>query len=412
MAVADFFQQRHNQGQGHSHPESDYTSLVTLLLYYQCDIFFDERVQMSFLDQAISLLSTASNHKQVALVGKEFGFIVNKLTELVCDRNLAMMHIRLLMHSAGLQTQELHTLTPSHTCVLQLCISSGMYTFGASFIRQSQVMAVDPNVSGLTSSDFLRYFYYAGIIFIGVRDFAGASDSFMQILTTPAQAISAIAKEAFKKARLVSLIETGQALELPKYTPNPVLRFSKHDLPVYDAIVTQFVAGNEVALRQVIAEGKELLDKDQNTGLAKQVLAALTHTRIRKLTNTYMTRSLESIASSIGGLSSAAEAEAALVRMISSDGIVASIDQSNGMVRFGKSESTGGHGGNNYKLTDHMLHELEGHLKGTLILCDRLRDLQKRVLSTNTYVAKISGGGGRAGGNASWEEDDEMMDFR
>jgi hypothetical protein len=49
-----------------------------------------------------------------------------------------------------------------------------------------------------------------------VKDFSAALDHFLQAITLPAQALSAVVIQALKKARLVSLILSGTAFEVPK----------------------------------------------------------------------------------------------------------------------------------------------------------------------------------------------------
>jgi hypothetical protein len=54
------------------------------------------------------------------------------------------------------------------------------------------------------------------ISFIAVKDFPAALDCFQQAITAPAQVVSAVVIESIKKARLVSLIYYGVALDIPK----------------------------------------------------------------------------------------------------------------------------------------------------------------------------------------------------
>jgi hypothetical protein len=51
---------------------------------------------------------------------------------------------------------------------------------------------------------------------IGLRKYAQALDYFMQAITLPAHAVSAVVVASLKAAKLVSLIELGTAFEIPK----------------------------------------------------------------------------------------------------------------------------------------------------------------------------------------------------
>ena len=50
-----------------------------------------------------------------------------------------------------------------------------------------------------------------------MRNYTLALDHFQQAITLPALALSAIVVAAIKASRLVSLIDSGSAFELPKY---------------------------------------------------------------------------------------------------------------------------------------------------------------------------------------------------
>ena len=76
--------------------------------------------------------------------------------------------------------------------------------------------------------------------------------------------------------------------------------------------------------------------QDNNWGLAQQVVASLTHHKIRKLSSTYLSMSLSDIALAIGApAADPSVAEKALLQMIVQGEVQASIDDSTGMVSFG-----------------------------------------------------------------------------
>ena len=69
---------------------------------------------------------------------------------------------------------------------------------------------MEPNKTALSPEDLLRYFYYAAIVQIGLKNFTRASDCLQLCITAPASVLSAIAVAAHKKFILVSLVQHGQ----------------------------------------------------------------------------------------------------------------------------------------------------------------------------------------------------------
>ncbi len=187
------------------------------------------------------------------------------------------------------------------------------------------------------------------------------------------------------------------------------------DLPVYDEIERCFLAsGSEARLFACINDsGFEVLSRDLNHGLAKQALTALTRHRIRRLTKTYVTMSLEQIAAAVGA-ADAQVVEGLLVSMARAREITAQIDVTTGMVHFGDAPSAEGKRSN-----EQLNHLLEASIDQTMLLSDRLRELQRTVLTSSSFILKsIPGaqrneGGGRGGsvmhgGMGGWGGEGDM----
>jgi COP9 signalosome complex subunit 3 len=75
--------------------------------------------------------------------------------------------------------------------------------------------SIDPKESGVEPLDFLQYFYYSGLVFIGMKQYAKALESFQMVLTIPTMSLSAVQLEAFKKYVLVCLLVHGEVLPSP-----------------------------------------------------------------------------------------------------------------------------------------------------------------------------------------------------
>ncbi|KAG6741651.1 hypothetical protein POTOM_054928 [Populus tomentosa] len=129
---------------------------------------------------------------------------------------------------------------------------------------------------------------------------SGSSASHILVVTAPMSSINAIAVEAFKKYILVSLIQNSQfSTSLPKYTSSAAQRDLK-------------------TLCQVITTCKLY---DNNLGLVKQVISSMYKRNIQRLTQTYLTLSLQDIVK-IVQLSSPKEAEMHVLQMVVSCAII------------------------------------------------------------------------------------------
>lgn len=58
---------------------------------------------------------------------------------------------------------------------------SRCYSLGARFLDDQPIFGIDPKATALTPVHFLRYFYYGGIIFAGVKRWKDALDSFLMV---------------------------------------------------------------------------------------------------------------------------------------------------------------------------------------------------------------------------------------
>lgn len=65
----------------------------------------------------------------------------------------------------------------------------------------------------------------------------------LQLISTPANVLSSLVVEGYKKMLLVSLITSGNAPSLPKYTSNSVSRHLKNYTSEYEALVTSCQVG-------------------------------------------------------------------------------------------------------------------------------------------------------------------------
>ena len=130
-----------------------------------------------------------------------------------------------------------------------------------------------------------------------------------------------------------SIRRHGDAARSPKYTALVLQRHVKDGISPYVEFAEAFNSKKLSELRASLAKHIETFERDHNLGLAKQCLQALIRRTIHRLTQTYLTLSLEHIA--VGAeLSGADEAERYITSMVSRGEISAAIDEAKGMVHF------------------------------------------------------------------------------
>lgn len=165
-------------------------------------------------------------------------------------------------------------LTPMDANTLQLCLSAGNYPMAKRhLVGLAGLVEVAPKSTGLTALDFLRFHYYAGLVWGGLKAWPEAVESFKLAVTMPSEAVSTVSVEAYKKLVLSSLICKGKKPVLPPYTATPVVRCLKLAARVYDNLAARFEEDDPAGLEAEVAKEFELLEKDKNVGLAKQVRA-------------------------------------------------------------------------------------------------------------------------------------------
>ena len=149
----------------------------------------------------------------------------------------------------------------------------------------------------------------------------------------PAQSLNEIMVETYKKFVLVSLIVHGDVQTLPKYTANLVQRFNKNCCAEYNEIATACYTHEVTEVQSCVEKHKAVMQRDNNYGLAKQVLEAVYSRNIQRLTQTFVTLSLGDISEHVK-LGDAAQAKKRVLDMIERNMIVATIDEQMGMVSF------------------------------------------------------------------------------
>ncbi|KAM0940614.1 putative proteasome component (PCI) domain, winged helix DNA-binding domain superfamily [Dioscorea sansibarensis] len=271
-----------------------------------------------------------------------------------------------------LQSSSEH-LTTLHSDFLLLCVLAKCYKTGLSILEED-VFEVDQ------PKDLFLYCYYGGMINIGLKRFGKALEYLQNAVTAPMTSLNSIAVEAYKKYILVSLIHNGQVPSFPKYTSVAAQRNLKNYTQLYIDLANCYAAGKFSELEMFIQTNLEKFQNDSNLGLAKQVLASLYKRNIQRLTQTYLTLSLQDISNTVQ-LKTAKEAEMHVLQMIQDGEIHATINQKDGMVSFHEDPEQ-------YKTCD-MIEHVDSSIQSLMTLSRKLRSIDEHISCDPAYLTKV-----------------------
>jgi COP9 signalosome complex subunit 3 len=145
----------------------------------------------------------------------------------------------------------------------------------------------------------------------------------LQCVTSPTQQVSAIQLDAYKKLILLQLLKDGKMTSLPRYTSQAVTKAVRSriaNVEMYQNIAKAYEAEPPIQLystdkeqmrRQCFAvqdklekevqKAMEVLKKDLNVGLAKQLVALFTRRRIQRLSRLFSRLKLSNLVDLLGG---------------------------------------------------------------------------------------------------------------
>ncbi|KAJ0973087.1 hypothetical protein J5N97_021046 [Dioscorea zingiberensis] len=311
--------------------------------------------------------------EQIRLVPDKFISVCKRLKDHVMHLQVPIQGVAPLRTAVRkLQSSSEH-LTTLHSDFLLLCILAKCYKIGLSVLEED-IFEVDQ------PKDLFLFCYYGGMIYIGLKRFGKALEHLHNAVTAPMMSLNAIAVEAYKKYILVSLIHNGQLPSFPKYTSVTAQRNLKTYTQLYIDLANCYTAGKFSELEMFIQTNLEKFQNDNNLGLAKQVLASLYKRNIQRLTQTYLTLSLQDIAN-IVQLKTAKEAEMHVLQMIQDGEIHATINQKDGMVSFQEDPEQ-------YK-SCHMIEHIDSSIQRVMMLSKKLRATDEHISCDPAYVSKV-----------------------
>ncbi|KAF7722147.1 hypothetical protein EC973_003660 [Apophysomyces ossiformis] len=255
---------------------------------------------------------------QVRLAPARFTYIAKALEPMIPIRPLTEAIRRFAPHP--------NILTSLHASLIKACLLAKMYKYPLSLLKHD-IENVQPASYDISIESFLEYHYYGAMIYIGNKDFERAIYFLSLVISAPANVVSAIQLEAYKKYILVCSIQDGSVRALPKYTASAVVKAFQQRCGRYLEIIKAFDKSDIVQLEKVVNKHRGVWESDGHIGLVKQCVEALRRKKIREFTNVYITVSLRDLASKLGYTDATTETkvEAILVDMIARNQISASI---------------------------------------------------------------------------------------
>ncbi|KAI5558622.1 hypothetical protein BDE02_17G055200 [Populus trichocarpa] len=310
---------------------------------------------------------------QIRLASEKFIAVSKRFKDQVLMLEVPMRGVAPLLEAVKKLRSSSEHLTALHPDFLQLCLLAKCYKTGLS-ILEDDIFEVDQ------PRDFFLYCYYGGMICIGQKHFQKALELLHNVVTAPMSSINAIAVEAFKKYILVSLIQNRQfSTSLPKYTSSAAQRNLKTLCQPYMELASSYSSGKVSELETYIQTNREKFESDNNHGLVKQVVSSMYKRNIQRLTQTYLTLSLQDIAK-IVQLSSPKEAEMHVLQMIQDGEIYATINQKDGMVRFLEDPEQ-------YKNCE-MIEHIDSSIQRIMTLSKKLTAVDELLSCDPLYLAK------------------------
>jgi len=311
--------------------------------------------------------------EQIRIAPEKFTVLCRRLKEQAIQLQVPIQAIIPLRTAVRKLQPSPEHLTPLHPDLLLVCLLAKCYKAALSILEED-IFEID------IPKDFLLYCYYGGMIFIGLKRFNKALEFFQHAITAPATTLTAITVEAYKKFVLVSLIQTGQVPAFPKYTPAVVQRNLKSCTQPYIDLANNYSSGKISVLESCVNTNTEKFNNDSNLGLVKQVLSSLYKRNIQRLTQTYLTLSLQDIASTVQ-LETAKQAELHVLQMIQDGEIFATINQKDGMVSFNEDPEQ-------YK-TCQMTEYIDTAIRRIMALSKKLTTVDEQISCDHSYLSKV-----------------------
>lgn len=251
------------------------------------------------------------------------------------DQTLAISLIRPLREAVDKSAPAPDYLVPLQADFLAVCLEAKCYSQAAAWIREHRRLRVDVETTGIQGTDVHLFHHYSALIFTGLKDFHAGLQSSRLALSVPATSPGTFQDVVIATFRLHVLLHV-----LTLGTAPPPLKFSSHQTSrlrkaasEYMELAYAFDKRDRKEMKQILESNRASFEKHGNLGLVKQVMVALSHHLIIRLTKSFVTMKLEDVAVR-AGLQNAEEARFIILEMIRQKKVNAKIDDRKRVVRL------------------------------------------------------------------------------
>ncbi|CAK9294064.1 unnamed protein product [Gordionus sp. m RMFG-2023] len=275
-------------------------------------------------------------------------------------------------------------LTTIHSDLLHLCLSSRDLTPSLQFL-DIDITSINKENNKCDSKYILLYYYYGGLIYLALKNYERSFLFFEIGLTIPAHSISLIMVETLKKYIILSLLTHNKVINLPKFTSNIVVRVIKPICQPYLDIANAYMnSPNNIALLEnKLAEHTELLNKDGNMGLAKQLKKAFHKNHLKKLSKIYLTISIDNLTNQLK-LQNENLTKRLLIEMIMNGEIHGKIDEYKGIMVFYDEDFK-----SYYSDGDKLMKTLREEGQKCMDLRNHMEKITNKISTNPQYIQKV-----------------------
>lgn len=190
--------------------------------------------------------------------------------------------LKSLIRAANLLSIDGFSITPLHSHVVQACLSAKNISVGLRFIKQFQPLQIDPTLDN--PANYVLFFYYSGLLHLSIEHYDNALACFTEAISIPSQCVSSICVAALCKAKLVSLLHSGDEYIVPKYVSLPIQRYGVDEMNVYNSISKCYLRSDVSALEQQITEYRNELKKiDGDVNISDRLITSISVHKLHKL---------------------------------------------------------------------------------------------------------------------------------
>ncbi|KAJ6251505.1 cop9 signalosome complex subunit 3 [Anaeramoeba flamelloides] len=314
---------------------------------------------------------------QARFCPSKYYFLCRRLAEICIENSVPQAAIFPLYQSIK-KLQKTSELTPAHPYLMLVSLCSKNFSV-ATKVLEEEVFEIESKTTGLNIEEVLLYFYYGGLIWTILKKYDRATHFFELNISFPADILSKIVLESYKKYIFTSILSTGKVPVLPSQTSHVVEKNLRQLCGPYFKFKQFFENSNSLELNELVVKFNDIFEKDNNLGLAKLCIQNLLRRGIQRLTKTYITLSLEFVADKFG-LGSVTNAEFYILDMIEKGEVFAKIDQKKGEISFHDDPET-------YQSSQIGI-QMDKEIQEVIDLSNQIKHLDEKIMVYPNYIMK------------------------